>query len=144
MNQAFFSVITRIIEMASTNEQERKQLQINLQALRDDLISINQQEPHSTAFELQVVPSEKEQYIQELQENMTNQGAFHYLQKILPDNLSRSNKLAEVAKALSSMSNVPYSSDQFNTFQGIYSWIDSNWEVLEPFTGDLMIIDCSV
>lgn len=148
-NQQLVNSVACLMELASNDDQACVQMQAELQTLYNELNSINESNPEKGIHE-QLDPQsnlfiqERDNLIYELKNSINNQNAAHFLIKNLPDIQSHAcHKLGEIVKTLANLANLYYDPNQLKTMSGICQFVDQNWEILEPKTNDIIIIDCS-
>lgn len=158
-NQLLFPSATKIVEILSTNPNAAQILQPRLLSIKDELQGlplkdnfinqINQQEiPNPNAFgapsvvnEVEV-NSEEKRLVSEVKETMTNIGAIQLLDKLQSENNLTTEQLRQLTVILAEKCGISTQPNQFKTLDLIYRWFDANWDIIEPNTTGMLIVNC--
>lgn len=158
-NQLLFPSATKIVEILSTNPNAAQILHPRLAVIKDELQGlplkdnfinqINQQEiPNSNTFGApptineEEVNSEERRLVSEVKETMTNLGAMQFLDKLHNENNLNTEQLRQLTVILAEKCGITTQPSQFKTLDLIYRWFDANWEIIEPNTTGMLIVNC--
>ncbi|OHT13705.1 hypothetical protein TRFO_16160 [Tritrichomonas foetus] len=158
-NPTLFPAVTKIIELLSTSSEAATILRPHLSNLRDELHGLpvkdnllnqfNPQEIHNVANIGGIVDNhedevnlEERRLLQEAKESMTNMGALQYLEKLQSEYHLNTARLRQFSAVLAGKCGIETQSTQFKSLDGIYRWFDTNWEIIEPFTVGILIVNC--
>ena len=157
-NQLLFPSATKIIEILSTNPNAAQILQPRLANIRDELQGlpmkdnfinqINQQEIANPTFAPPTINnddeanSEEKRLVAAVKETMTNIGAIQLLDKLQTENNLTTDQLRQLTVILAEKCGIATQPSQFKTLDVIYRWFDANWDIIEPNTAGLLIVNC--
>ena len=146
-NHNFYLSLARILDYVSTSEDEQNQVQANLKFIRDELLQLSAPRELTADMESELEQVLKmERKVKDMYRCLSNKKAATYIKNLIPDanaNKSIKTKLNDVAKELAAMSKIEFDERKCRSFKSISKWFDDNWDTIEPFANELVIIDCS-
>lgn len=150
-NSSFYPTVTRILELISSNNEIASQIHPHLLALKEELEALplqdnlfdvnNNQDGNLTAAIEELNPNDR-QLLADVKETMVNQGALQFLERIRSENHLTIEKLKQLAVTVANKCGIQTDSQQFRSIDNIYRWFDDNWDQIEPFSLNMLIVIC--
>ena len=78
----------------------------------------------------------------EVKETMSNIGAIQLLDRLQSENNLNTEQLRQLTVILADKCGISTQANQFKTLDLIYRWFDANWDIIEPNTAGLLIVNC--
>ena len=152
-SSTFFSSVTKIVELLSTNPELSLQISGQLHSLRQDLEDYHVNDQSGFIGEIRaptssgsaphedMSPAEK-RLLAETKEKMTNHSALDFLEKMINDDNLSTHKLRLLAVIIAGRCGIEIDGQQFKSIDLIFKWFDDNWDIIEPFTDNLLVVNC--
>ena len=150
-NSSFYPTVTRVLELISSNNEIASQIHPHLLSLKeelqgfpihDNLFDVNNNQEGGLIPGIDELNSNDRQLLAEAKEAMVNQNALQFLEKIRSENHFTIEKMKQLSVTIANKCGIQTDSQQFRSIDGIYRWFDNNWDQIEPFTQNLLIVNC--
>lgn len=146
-NQNLYASLSRVLHYISTSEDGQQQAYAGLKFIRDELAELSKPRELSSDAAAQMERIlKREQKVRSLRDALSSRAAEEYVRGLIPDSCcsrSAAEKLSDVARELSARAKVPFDEAKCRTFLSVAKWFDDNWDAVEPFSRELVIVDCS-
>ena len=165
LSSEFTVQMQKILEYLSLREDAAVQMAPLLTNLRDDLsrhLPLQNQSPFLDQLQThdfgadqiqmkphdgiirddEVLTPEERRSLEEVKETMVNQGAVKFLEKVQRENRLNTEKLKQFIAYFAPKLDISYQQAQLSSIASIYRWFDENWENLEPYLSQLIIVNC--
>lgn len=150
-NSSFYPTVTRILELISSNNEVASQLHPHLLSLKEELeglplqenlFDVNANQDGGLASSVDELNPHDRQLLAEVKETMVNQSAVQFLEQNRSDYHLTIEKLRQLSVTIANKCGIQTDSQQFKTIDNIYRWFDDNWDQIEPFTQNMLIVCC--